>query len=65
MADTPVMCSKGHVFWANWVAGASVTTIRLGPRRIGWCKSGGHVAMLKRADERELTDEQRSELYGR
>ncbi|MFD8814105.1 hypothetical protein ACFV23_22045, partial [Streptomyces sp. NPDC059627] len=64
MRDTPVMCTKGHVFWASWTAGASVTTIRLGPRRIGWCPVGRHVAMLRRADTKSLTPEQHTELYG-
>jgi hypothetical protein len=58
------MCAKGHVFWGSWTAGASVTTIRLGPRRIGWCPAGRHVSMLRKADTGHLTAEQRAELYG-
>ncbi|MDH6576501.1 hypothetical protein [Kitasatospora sp. MAP5-34] len=64
MTETPITCGKGHVFWANWTPGASVTSIRLGPRRIGWCKAGRHVAVLRHADERKLTPQQRAELYG-
>ncbi|WP_202238099.1 hypothetical protein [Actinacidiphila reveromycinica] len=64
MYRTAVMCAKGHVFWRTWVVGASLTTIRLGPRRIGWCRAGRHVSVLRRADTGRLTAEQRAALYG-
>ncbi|MGA4846159.1 hypothetical protein ACOBQB_07800 [Streptomyces sp. G5(2025)] len=62
-ADTIIACGKGHVFWGSWVPGASVTTIRLGPRRLGMCKVGRHLSLLRRVDESELTPEQRGTLF--
>ncbi|WP_399929100.1 hypothetical protein [Streptomyces kanamyceticus] len=64
VADTIIACGKGHVFWGSWVPGASVTTIRLGPRRLGMCKAGRHLSLLRRVDESELTAEQRGALFG-
>ncbi|MEV8017523.1 hypothetical protein AB0O76_14500 [Streptomyces sp. NPDC086554] len=40
-----------------------MTTIRLGPRRLGRCKAGRHLALLRRVDESELTAEQRGTLF--
>jgi hypothetical protein len=64
MGDTVVMCAKGHVFRGTWIAGASLTTVRLGPRRVGWCKAGRHVSVLRRAEAGELTAAQRQVLDG-
>ncbi|MFF1378809.1 hypothetical protein [Streptomyces sp. NPDC058308] len=62
-ADTLIACGKGHVFWGKWVPGASVTTLRLGPRRLGMCKAGRHLSLLRRAEESELTAEQHAALF--
>ncbi|WP_329568978.1 hypothetical protein [Kitasatospora sp. NBC_01266] len=62
MSDTIAMCGKQHVFWTSWTAGASITTVRLGPRRLGWCPAGRHVSLLRRVDERDLTAQQRTQL---
>lgn len=64
MSDIPVICSKGHVFWATWSPLGSLTTIRLGPRRFGWCRAGRHAALLRRLRDDELSAQQRAELYG-
>ncbi|MGK5729408.1 hypothetical protein [Streptomyces sp. URMC 124] len=64
MGDTIIECGKGHVRWGTWVLGASVTTIKLGPRRLGWCPVGRHVSLLRRTDESQLTPAQRRELFG-
>ncbi|MEV5376192.1 MULTISPECIES: hypothetical protein [Streptomyces] len=41
-----------------------MTTVKLGPRRLGWCRPGRHVSLLRRTDETRLTPAQRRELYG-
>ncbi|MEW2128989.1 hypothetical protein [Streptomyces sp. NPDC005435] len=62
-ADTIIECGKGHVFWGTWIPGVSLTTIRLGPRRLGLCKAGRHLSLLRRVDESELTAGQRATLF--
>ncbi|MFF8643252.1 hypothetical protein [Streptomyces sp. NPDC015345] len=58
-----VVCGKGHVSWGTWVPAASVTSIRLGPRRMDMCKADRHLSLLRRADESELTAEERATLF--
>ncbi|MFE5869210.1 hypothetical protein ACFQ6V_11215 [Streptomyces roseifaciens] len=41
-----------------------MTTVKLGPRRLGWCPVGRHVSLLRRTDETQLTPAQRRELFG-
>ena len=48
-----VRCHKGHLFTTIWVPGASVKSIRLGPRRIQWCPVGRHwslVTLVRKSD---------------
>ena len=48
-----VRCHEGHLFTTIWVPGASVKSIRLGPRRVQWCPVGRHwslVALVNKAD---------------
>lgn len=62
-ANSIITCGKGHVFRGTWVPGASVATIRLGPRRLGMCKAVRHLSLLRRVHESELTPEQRAALF--
>ena len=51
--NTVVRCRSGHLFTTIWVPGASVKSIRLGPRRIQWCPVGRHwslVTLVRKSD---------------
>jgi hypothetical protein len=63
--QSPVRCSKGHVFLTTWVMGGSLTKVRLGPlTRWGRCPVGHHWATMHPIKPSELTDEERISLYG-
>lgn len=60
-----VRCSEGHLFRATWVIGGSLTKVRLGPlTRWGRCPVGHHWATMHPVKDDELTDEERTTLYG-
>ncbi len=62
---SPVRCSKGHLFLTSWVMGGSLTKVRLGPlTRWGRCPVGRHWATMRPVKDDELTDEERTTLYG-
>lgn len=62
---SPVRCSKGHLFLTTWVMGGSLTKVRLGPlTRWGRCPVGHHWTTMHPVKEDELTDEERTSLYG-
>jgi hypothetical protein len=62
---TPVRCSKGHLFLTTWVMGGSLTKARLGPlTRWGRCPVGHHWATMHPVKDHELTDQERTTLYG-
>ena len=54
-----VRCSKGHVFTTMWSPLGSFTSIRLGAARYQRCPVGNHWAIVKPANESDLTDEKR------
>jgi hypothetical protein len=63
---SPVRCSKGHLLLTTWVMGGSLTSVRLGPltrwgRR---CPVGHHWARTRPVKDADLTDEERTPLYG-
>lgn len=60
---TAVRCSKGHLFWATWVEGGSLTTVRLGPLlRFGRCPAAHHWALLRPVKPADLTESERRAL---
>jgi hypothetical protein len=62
---SPVRCSKGHLFRATWVMGGSLTKMRLGPlTRWGRCPVGHHWTTMHPVKEDELTEAERTSLYG-
>jgi hypothetical protein len=52
-----VRCSKGHVFTTPWSPLGSFTSIRLGGARWQRCPVGNHWALVKPANDADLTDE--------
>jgi hypothetical protein len=50
-----VRCHKGHLFSTIWVPGASVKSIRLGPRRVQWCPVGRHWALVTLVRKSDLS----------
>jgi hypothetical protein len=57
--NTIVRCSKGHLFTTIWIPGASVKSIRLGPRRFQYCPVGRHFALVAPVKDTELTGDER------
>lgn len=53
-----VRCHKGHLFTTIWVPGASVKSIRLGPRRVQWCPVGRHWSLVTLVDKSDLSARQ-------
>jgi hypothetical protein len=53
-----VRCHKGHLFTTIWVPGASVKSIRLGPRRVQWCPIGRHWSLVTLVDKSDLSARQ-------
>lgn len=48
-----VRCRDGHLFTTMWVPGASVKSLRFGPRRFQWCPVGHHwslVSLVRKSD---------------
>jgi hypothetical protein len=62
---SPVRCSNGHLFEGTWVMGGSLTKVRLGPlTRWGRCRVGHHWARMRPVKDADLTDEERTTVYG-
>jgi hypothetical protein len=57
--NTIVRCSKGHLFTTIWIPGASIKSIRLGPRRFQRCPVGRHWALVRPIKDADLTDTER------
>jgi hypothetical protein len=53
-----VRCSKGHRFTTIWLPGASVKSIRLGPRRFQYCPVGHHWSLVRLVRESDLSARQ-------
>src|SRR5579862_6633693 len=53
-----VRCRQGHLFTTIWVPGASVKSIRLGPRRIQWCPVGRHWSVVSLVNKADLSARQ-------
>jgi len=63
---SPVRCSQGHLFLTTWVMGGSLTKVRLGPlTRWGRCPVGEHWTTMHPVKDAELTDAERTSLYGK
>jgi len=60
-----VRCSKGHLFTTIWLPGASVKSLRLGPRRLQYCPVGKHWSLVKLVRESDLSGRQRRTARGR
>ena len=64
MPQTVVRCKSGHLFTENWIPGASLRAVRLGPgRRFGKCPVDGKWSVVRSVDpgslsEAELTEAQ-------
>jgi hypothetical protein len=52
-----VRCSDGHLFTTLWVPGASLKSLRLGPRRLQRCPVGGHWSVVSPVRRADLTPE--------
>ncbi len=53
-----VQCSKGHRFTTIWLPGASVKSVRLGPRRFQYCPIGHHWSLVRLVRESDLSARQ-------
>ncbi|HTT29352.1 MAG TPA: hypothetical protein VMG37_13145 [Solirubrobacteraceae bacterium] len=53
-----VRCHEGHLFTTIWVPGASVKSLRLGPRRVQWCPVGHHLSLVTLVRESDLSARQ-------
>jgi len=53
-----VRCGKGHLFTTIWLPGASVKSLRLGPRRFQYCPVGHHWSLVKLVRESDLSGRQ-------
>ncbi len=53
-----VQCSKGHRFTTIWLPGASVKSLRLGPRRFQYCPVGHHWSLVRLVRESDLSKKQ-------
>jgi hypothetical protein len=62
---TIVRCRSGHLFTTIWIPGASVKSIRLGPRRFQYCPVGRHLALVAPVKDTELTSDERQAAAAR
>jgi hypothetical protein len=53
-----VRCSKGHQFTTIWLPGASVKSLRLGPRRFQYCPVGHHWSLVRLVRKSDLSARQ-------
>jgi len=53
-----VQCSQGHQFTTIWLPGASVKSLRLGPRRVQYCPVGHHWSLVHLVRESDLSKRQ-------
>ena len=53
-----VQCTKGHRFTTIWLPGASVKSLRLGPRRFQYCPVGHHWSLVRLVRESDLSKRQ-------
>jgi hypothetical protein len=60
-----VQCSKGHRFTTIWLPGASVKSLRLGPRRFQYCPVGHHWSLVRLVRESDLSARQLRAARGR
>jgi hypothetical protein len=58
--NVAVRCRRGHLFTTVWIPGASVTSLRLGYRRVQWCPVGRHVDLVRLVRDADLSDAERS-----
>jgi hypothetical protein len=63
--NTIVRCSEGHLFTTIWIPGASLKSIRLGPRRFQYCPVGRHFALVAPVKDEELTGDERQAASAR
>jgi len=60
-----VECSQGHRFTTIWLPGASVKSLRLGPRRFQYCPVGHHWSLVKLVRKSDLSARQLRAAQGR
>ena len=53
-----VECSQGHRFTTLWLPGASVKSLRLGPRRFQHCPVGHHWSLVRLVRKSDLSARQ-------
>jgi hypothetical protein len=63
--NTIVRCRKGHLFTTIWIPGASLTSIRLGPRRFQYCPVGRHFSLVAPVKDAELSSDERRRVSAR
>lgn len=61
--DTVVRCSSGHLFTTLWFPLGSFKALRFGKSRLQWCPVGRHVAVVRRADQAELSADDLAEAH--
>jgi hypothetical protein len=54
-----VRCREGHLFTTIWIPGASVKSLRLGPRRFQYCPVGHHWSLVTLVRESDLSGRER------
>ncbi len=59
--DTPVRCSKGHLYTSTWIPYASVKALRLGWKRWQRCPVGKHWAVATKLDPETASPEELAE----
>lgn len=61
--DTVVRCSSGHLFTTLWFPAGSFKAIRFGRARFQRCPVGHHWAVVRRADQSELSPDELAEAH--
>jgi hypothetical protein len=61
--DTVVRCSSGHLFTTLWFPLGSFKAIRFGGARFQRCPVGRHWAVVRRAEQSELSPEELREAH--
>ena len=64
----PYRCSDGHLFSHSywwWFYGGAFTVVRLGFAGYMHCPVGNHWGLVRRANERDLTEQERETLEAR
>ena len=61
--DTVVRCSSGYLFTTLWFPAGSFKALRFGKARFQRCPVGHHWAVVRRADQSELSPDELAEAH--